>query len=144
MIGRLLFFIGVTAAAGVAAAYLAGSLWGDDQKWGAIAGVCVCLLPATVTLLISEWSLRWPPEYQLVAILGGSGLRIVVVALWAFALFQKAPPFGEKSGLWTWVLVFYGVTLALEVAVVLRAQAKNRPAAKDAHQPVNIPVSTAE
>jgi len=145
VIRRLVTFIGATLAVWLAAALVARALWGDSVALGSAIAVAVCLVPAVVTLLWSEWALAWAPQQQVTAVLGGTGVRIFVVALAALILHQQVEFLrdeGEaKSGFWTWVIFFYLVTLALEVAMLLWAQAE---AARKNPQPLAATAGTAQ
>ena len=87
--------------------------------------ILLCLIPTTLTLLWSSYALQQAPEQQLTAVLGGTGIRIFVVLLAGFALYQWVPYFREYPGFWTWLLVSYLFTLALEMTILLAG----RPAA---------------
>jgi len=127
VIWRVTFFLGVAVAVGLAAVLLGRHLWGDQTALAAAIACGVCLVPATATLLWSEWAMTWSPQQQVTAVLGGSGLRLLVVGVAAFALFQQVPFLhAEESHFWNWVLAFYLVTLALEVVVLLWAQSGRR------------------
>src|SRR5262249_51929950 len=69
----------------------------DDREAGDAAvvyagtAVLLCLVPTSLTLLWSSYALKQAPEQQLTAVLGGTGLRVFVVALAGFALFQWVP-----------------------------------------------------
>jgi hypothetical protein len=123
VIGRLLVFVSVALLLWLAAALAARALWGEVVALASAVAMAVCVVPALVTLLLSEWALTWSPQTQVTAILGGTGIRVFVVAGVSFALYQRVEWLGDASGFWTWVLIFYFVTLALEVALILWAQA---------------------
>src|SRR5262249_40547460 len=53
--------------------------WGDTSAVYCTVALAICLLPALLTLAWSVWARGGPPEQQLVAVLGGTGLRLVVV-----------------------------------------------------------------
>jgi hypothetical protein len=98
--------------------YPARLLWGDKAPvLAAVAGL-LCLAPAVATLLWSRWALQSSAEQQLLAILGGTGLRMVFAAGAGIALFSLSDYFHEP-GFLIWVVAFYLVTLALEVSLVL-------------------------
>jgi hypothetical protein len=79
----------------------------------------LCLVPTALTLLWSGRALGGPPEQQLVAVLGGTGVRLFAVLLAALALHSWVPYFQEHPGFWVWVLVFYLYTLTLEMVLLL-------------------------
>lgn len=93
------------------------------------AGVAVllCLVPACGTLIWASRSLSRSPDEQMVAVLGGTGLRLFPVALAGFALSLGVPYFQKYPGFLIWLGVTYLVTLTLEMVLLLAA----RPAAQD-------------
>ena len=52
-------------------------------------------------------------------LMGGTGLRLFVVAGGAYGLYQTVPFFAAHAGFLMWVGVFYLVTLALETGLSL-------------------------
>ena len=95
--------------------------------------VLLCLLPSVGTLLWSLWAVEQGPAQQLATVLGGTGLRMGFVLLVGLALYAFVPAFQDRPSFWAWVLVFYLLTLALEMGLLLA-----RPAAKDAHSPRSL------
>ena len=86
----------------------------------------LCLLPMAATLVWTEYALRQSPEQQLVAVLGGTGVRMAVVLGGAWLLFASVPFYREHAGFWIWVLVCYLFTLALEIVLMLAGRASPR------------------
>jgi len=86
---------------------------------GAIA-LFLCVFPAVATLVWSSWGLTRTAEQQMTAILGGTGLRMFIVLGGGLAL-TLAHPFLKHNALvfWICVLLFYLITLALEMIVLL-------------------------
>ena len=62
--------------------------------------------------------LRQTPDQQLVAVLGGTGVRLFFVLGAGAAVGAWVPDF-HGPGFWVWLLVFYLLTLALEVTLLL-------------------------
>lgn len=99
-------------------AYPALRLWGPEALVQSAVAMGLCLAPAAVTMVFLGRSLQRPPEQQLLAMVGGMGIRMVVV-LGAGTLLYFAVPVLQSDGFWIWLLVFYLLTLALEVGIVL-------------------------
>jgi hypothetical protein len=94
-------------------------LWGDTNAVYCTVALAICLVPALLTLAWSVWAQAGPPEQQLVAVLGGTGIRLVVVSVLALMLYQRVDYFRQEPGFMVWVLVHYLFTLALEMAWLL-------------------------
>jgi hypothetical protein len=125
LLSRLAILIGGVLALWVLAALPARYLWGDWVLAYSGTAMLLCLVPAAATLLWTGWALRRSPEQQLAVVLGGTGVRLFVVACGALALDRLIPYFQEHKGflIW-WVLVFYLFTLGLETVLVLGGSAK--------------------
>lgn len=82
------------------------------------AAAVLCLAPMTATLVWSQWAMGHAADKQLVAVLGGTGLRMMVVLGGALALHQTVATF-QSAGFLIWVVVMYLATLALEVVVLV-------------------------
>lgn len=135
MIRRLLFLLGGSLAFWLLAA-LPFRILADDRGHGnaamVYAGVAVllCLVPACLTLIWASNALDKPPDQQLVAILGGTGLRLFGVALAGFALSWGVPYFQAYPGFLLWLAVAYLFTLGLEMTLLLAG----RPLTQDGHK----------
>jgi len=106
-------------------AYPAWLLGGEAAVvFSAVAGL-LCLVPTAATLLWCLWASREAPEQRLLAVMGGTGVRLVVVLGAGMALFHALPYFHYPT-FWIWVIVFYLFTLTLEVGLIL-----TRPSAMD-------------
>jgi hypothetical protein len=80
----------------------------------------LCLVPSLVTLAWASWSIGRAPEQQLLATLGGTGLRMFVVLAVGLVLTSAIPYFAQQQqGFWVSVLIFYLLYLGLEVAILL-------------------------
>jgi hypothetical protein len=120
--------LGGTACFWLVAAYPAYSLWGEEALLYSATAAVLCLLPMAGTLVWAARALRGAPEQALAAVLGGTGLRILVVMGAAVALYLTVPFFHRRSFM-IWVVVFYLVTLTLEMGLLLaRHGATGRPA----------------
>jgi hypothetical protein len=80
-------------------------------------------VPALATLAFVLFSYRASPDLQLLASLGGSGLRMLIALGGGFFLTQTRPQtFAEP--LWYWLVLFYLTLLAFEIGLIVRQQPK--------------------
>ena len=93
-------------------------LWGDSAVLFSGVAALLCLLPSALTLFWSHQSFRGLPEQQLLAVLGGMGVRMVFVTAVGMALFFLHPAFYHMR-FWLWVIAFYLVTLTLEMGLLV-------------------------
>jgi hypothetical protein len=114
-VGRLLV---VCSAVWVAAAYPAFLLRGEMGLVHSAVAAVVCLVPAGATLLLAKLG---SPDQRALLILGGSGIRMFVV-LGVVLLLNLTTSYFQPIGFALWVLVFYLVTLAMEVALLVQEQ----------------------
>lgn len=121
---RIAYFIGGCITLWVVLAVPARRLWGDTAAVHGAVALLLCLVPTTLILLWTAWAQARSPEQQLAAVLGGTGLRLVLVMAGALALFQFVPYFQGQTGFLVWLLVFYLFTLAFEVVLVVTAPAQ--------------------
>jgi hypothetical protein len=120
--GRLLVLVGGTLAFWVVVAVPVRHLGGGDQAMiSSATAVLLCLVPAALTLAVAEWSLRGDPDQVILVTLGGTGVRMLGVFLGGFLLTRLFPIYRDDPYFWTWLLVAYLFTLALEVGLVLTA-----------------------
>jgi hypothetical protein len=92
--------------------------WGDEAVVQAAVAAGLCLLPALATLAWATWTAGRSPEHQLAMALGGTGVRLGVVLCGGLAIYFLVPGF-RQVGFWIWVVVFYVVTLALEIGLIV-------------------------
>ncbi len=78
-------------------------------------------VPAAATLAWVLFSYRTSPELQLMASLGGSGVRMAIALGGGFLLTQSQPQ-AFDAGFWFWILLFYLTFLAAEITFVVRQQ----------------------
>jgi hypothetical protein len=69
-------------------------------------------------MMTADWAFRQSPDLYLTIVLGGTGLRMVVVLGVALAVLYNLPYF-QQGGFLPWVVVFYLITLALETVLLL-------------------------
>jgi len=118
VIKRVGLFIGCACLFGAIAAYPAYWLGGEPGLVFAAVALALCLVPAVATMLLAEWAFRKAPDMFLMAILGGTSLRMFVVLGVVWVLFQGQAYF-QHMGFVVAVLIFYLGTLALEMVILL-------------------------
>jgi hypothetical protein len=120
--------IGGSLAFWLVIAYPAWLLGGERALvFSAVAGL-LCVIPTASTLLWCLWASRGAQEQQLLAVLGGTGMRLLLVVGIGMVLFHALPYFHYRN-FWIWVIVFYLFTLTLEMGLIL-----NRYSATDRSQ----------
>jgi hypothetical protein len=114
--------IGGSLAFWAVVAYPAYLVWGEPAVVFSAVAALLCLVPTTVTLIWCHKALRGgSPEQQLLAVMGGMAVRLVVVIGAGLALYFAAPYFHRRS-FWLWVIVFYLVTLSVEIGLIVARQ----------------------
>jgi hypothetical protein len=88
--------------------------------YSAVAMV-TCLVPTGVTLVWARRAALRSPSEQLLAVLGGTGLRMAVVLGIGLLLYLSSPYF-EQQAFWIWLLVFYLFTLTWEMVLLIAAR----------------------
>jgi hypothetical protein len=103
-------------------------LWPDDPTFAWNAAACLlCLVPGALTLAWTTWAYGGQPQQQLVAVLGGTMVRMAFVVAGALVLFMTVPTFAFQR-FWLFVIVYYLFTLALEMVLIVRtASARQEP-----------------
>lgn len=115
----------------VAVSYPAFVLGGESALIYSAVALLLCLLPTVATLLWAGWAWNTTPEQQLTMILGGTGLRMTFVLGCGLLLYSAVPYFAQQS-FWVWLLVFYLLTLALEMVLIVKTvEASNRNPARE-------------
>lgn len=137
MIRRQLLLIAGSLAFWVLVAIPARLLWGDAAAAYSAVALVLCLVPTSLTLFWADWAYRQPADQQFTMVLGGTGLRLFLVLVGAFALYRLVPFFQDQEtpGFLLWVLIFYLFTLALETVLSVAA----RPGAKISGVPAGNP-----
>lgn len=92
-------------------------VWGNVVWIHSVTALLLCLVPALATM---TWALKAgaAPEQQLVALLGGTGIRMVV-ALGAGMLLYRTMSEIFTDSFWLWVVTFYMFILAVETSLVV-------------------------
>jgi hypothetical protein len=113
VLGGLLF--------GLAALGLGFMFWQESALIQGGTAFGLTFIPVALTLAWALHSYRSSPEMQLLACLGGSGVRMAIALGGAYFLTQAQPEI-FSSALFFWLLVFYLTFLAAEISLVLRRQ----------------------
>jgi hypothetical protein len=83
------------------------------------------LAPALATMVWATSAWRHAPDMQLLAALGGSGVRLgATLGVGAFLYFKYPETF--TTAFWGWVILYYLVLLGLEIFLIVRS-AKGLP-----------------
>ncbi len=85
------YLVGGTVAFWVVVFYPARLLWGDSAVLFSAAACLLCLAPSAATLAWSQRGLQGLPEQQLLAVMGGTGLRMVFVVRGGHGSILSAP-----------------------------------------------------
>ena len=111
--------------------YPARLLWPDDPTflWSTTAAL-LCLVPTALTMAWARWAFRGKPEDQMVAVFGGTAVRMAVVLAVALVLSLNVEAFGHQR-FWIFVIVYYLFTLALEMALLVRGAEPGRARPKE-------------
>jgi hypothetical protein len=96
----------------------AGMLWGLPALLDSGVALVVCLVPAVITLVWSQFVQHGSPEQRLLAVLGGIGLRMAFVLGAGLLLALGTDAFHHFDFL-LWLLIFYLATLGLETRVLV-------------------------
>jgi hypothetical protein len=132
---RLAWFLAGSLAFWAVAAGLAFVLWDGVAVAYSSAAAALCLLPSVVTFLWTARGLAQSPEQQLLAALGGTGVRMFFVLGAGLLLTHTVPYFAERQqSFWFWLLVFYLFNLALEMSLLVAG----RPLADKQDQPGSV------
>jgi hypothetical protein len=128
---RLALFVTMTLAFWLAVVVPVRVWGGEDTAVAATVAAAVCLVPAALTLLWSDWARRQSPDALFVAWFGGTGVRLLLVGVAAMALHQRVEYLRQDSANFLlWVVVFYLFTLAAEVGLLVTSKPAPTPPAK--------------
>jgi len=116
-------FLTLIGAAVLLWALLLGPGWllqGEQALCQSLVALGLCLLP---TIASFAWmkSAKKTPEMQLVAILGGTGIRLGAILGGGLALHELLPEYFPNV-FFMWVGVFYIAGLTLEIVLAMRLQ----------------------
>lgn len=119
----LAFFTAGSLLVGLAALAGGWAAWGFDALVQGGAAFGLAFVPAALTMALVLIGFRSSPEMQLLAGLGGSGVRMAV-ALGGGCLLTAAVPERFDLPFWAWLVVFYLSLLAFEITLLVRNQPK--------------------
>jgi hypothetical protein len=134
---RTLGYFLVGSLAGLA--LLAGTFYarhGDDTRAAQFGALCVavagiiCIIPTLISMALTLWSRGRSAPEQLMAVMGGMGLRMGLVLMVSLPVFLKVPQFREtrerELEFWAAVLICYMGTLAWETFLAARQKGAAR------------------
>jgi hypothetical protein len=119
MIRRLVLLGAGCSVVWLLAAGLAWWLGGTEGLIQSAVAALLCLIPAAVTMLWCDLAVGSAPEQQLMAVLGGTAVRMAFVIVAGLVLSRNVPVLNH-DGFWLWLVGFYLTTLALEMVLVVR------------------------
>jgi hypothetical protein len=127
----LLWLVGGTAAFWGLVTYPARLLWPDAPTFAwSTAAALMCLVPTALTLLWTRWAYRGQPDQQLLAVMGGTAVRMAFVVAAGLILFFSVEAF-QAQRFWIFVVVYYLFTLALEMVLIVRGTAAGQAQPKN-------------
>ena len=143
MTRRVLLLAGGTVAFWVLTGVPAGFLVGEEQLYFSAIAAGLCLVPATLTLILNDAFRHRPPEERLVVILGSVALRLGLTLGGGLLLYFLLPWFHRPDAdprslnkpalwFWVWILGFYLLTLAGETGLVFVSTRPPRPLSPEA------------
>jgi hypothetical protein len=113
-------FLAAGLAVWILVAGFAYFVWDEMAAVYCSVAAALCLLPSVGTLVWAEWGQGQSPEQQLIAALGGTGLRMFFVLGTALLLTNTIPYLAERQqSFWLWLLFFYLTYLALEMTFLV-------------------------
>jgi hypothetical protein len=116
---RIVILIAISLTAWLVVVYPAFVLGGEAALIHNSVALALCLAPTVATMLWAGWAGQRTPEQQLVMVLGGTGVRMGV-ALGAGLLLSTLVPLFAQPGFWIWLLVFYLLTLTVEMVLIVK------------------------
>jgi hypothetical protein len=116
-------------------AFPAKWIWGEGMLLQSAAAMALCLIPGLGIMTMAGRLTSGPPDWRIgLFLIGAIGRMAICLGLGAI-LFKKVPGL-DDNGFWIWLLVFYLLTLAVEVGLILQsvqAALLTDEAAKDRH-----------
>jgi hypothetical protein len=119
----LLQFVAGALLFGAMALGIGYAVWPEDVLLQGGVAFALAFVPAVLTLAWVVYSYRAAPEMQLLAGLGGSGIRMMIALGCGFFL-TSAQPQAFNMAFWSWLVLFYLVLLGFEIALLVREQPK--------------------
>lgn len=115
---RLAVMILVTLLIWTVGAWIAHQAWGQESFVQSAVAMLLCLVPAVGTLTLALALRSRSQGEQMLAMLGGVGIRMFVVLGTGLGLYFLVPAL-RSDAYWIWLLIFYLITLALEVGLTV-------------------------
>jgi len=97
-------------------------LQGDEALVQSLVAMGLCLIPAAATYIWAMRAFRGAPADQMMAMLGGSAFRMILVLGVGYFLTQTWPE-TLTLAFWYWVLIFYMFVLGIEIRLLVKANA---------------------
>ncbi len=123
MIKALLALAAGTLALWLLLTFPAHLLWPDDAIFAwSTAAAAICWGPTALTLAWTHWAYAGRPEQQVLAVFGGTAVRMAFVIVAGLILFYSLESF-QYQRFWIFLVVYYLFTLALEMILIVRSTA---------------------
>ena len=90
---------------------------GPEGAIYSLVAALLCLIPTSLTLAWASRQQTQSADQHLRLVLGGTGLRMIVVLGVGIGMYLAIPYFQQLS-FWAWLLVFYLFTLGLETLLL--------------------------
>jgi hypothetical protein len=120
---KLIVFVLGSLAFGVIALSAGYAIWGADMLIQGGTAFALAFVPGVLTFAWVVLSNRSAPDMQLLASLGGTGVRMAI-ALGGGYLLTAAEPQLFDTPFWYWLILFYLGLLAFEITLLVRQQPK--------------------
>ena len=119
----LLLFVLGSLAFGAVALGVGYAIWSSDALLQGGTAYGLAFVPGVLTFAWVVVSYRSTPEMQLLACLGGSGVRMAIALGGGYLLTTTQPQLFDMP-FWSWLILFYLGLLALEITLLVRQQPK--------------------
>lgn len=120
---KLLVFVLGSLAFGAISLSAGYAIWDVDMLVQGGAAFALTFIPGVLTFAWVVLSHRSAPDLQLLASLGGTGVRMAI-ALGGGYLLTTAQPERFDMPFWSWLALFYLGLLAFEITLLVRQQPK--------------------
>jgi hypothetical protein len=120
---KLVVFVLGSLAFGAISLATGCAIWDVDVLIQGGAAFALAFIPGVLTFAWVVFSYRSAPEMQLLASLGGTGVRMAI-ALGGGYLLTAAQPQRFDMPFWAWLILFYLGLLAFEITLLVRQQPK--------------------
>jgi hypothetical protein len=97
--------------------------------WSTTAAL-LCLVPTALTLIWTYRAQQGQPVQQLLAMMGGTGVRLFVVVAGGLILYMNFDQYAYQR-FWLFLVGYYLFTLALEMFLIVRGTAAGQPQPKN-------------